>query len=141
MVSNVLYCMRHFKAAETGVHSAGTIRMRPSLPLRCITTRRLSLIITSIIISSGLGRDLHGQKVICRHGFEFIFIRHIRHRLCFRSQFHWKLAGGGSPCFTGLSLDLTNYGNPFSGFGTWERGGEPGSRRNKWRAVKHTNNE
>jgi hypothetical protein len=148
--------MGNLAQQETGVHSAGATRMRPSLPLWCTTTRRLSardltpcsavLIITTIVISSRLDRDLHGQKVICRHGFAFIFISH-RRRL--RSQFHRKLAGSSSPCFTGLSLDLTNYGNSFPGVRTRERGGEPVSQRNssfwegrgKENAVKDTNNE
>jgi hypothetical protein len=144
---------------KTGIHLAGASRARPSLPLRCMTTRRLSagdltscfsaLIMTTIIISSGLARDLHGQKVICRHGIAFIFIRHLRHRRRLRSQFHRNLAGSSSPCFTGLSLDLTNYGNSFSGVRTWEWGGEPASQRNSsfWEgrgeedAVKETSNE
>jgi len=118
--------------------------MRTSLPLRCITTRQLSagdltprsaaLIYTSILFSSRLDRDLHCQKVICRHGFAFIFIRH-RRRPRLRSHFHQKLAGSSSPRFTGLSLDLTNYGNSFSGVRTRERGGEPASQRKSsfWR--------
>jgi hypothetical protein len=124
---------------KTGVHSAGATRMRPSLPLRCITTRRSSagdltpcsttLIITTIIISSRLDRDLHGQEIICRHGFALMFIRHPhhRHRLC--PQFHRKFAGSSSPCFTCLSLDLTNYGNSLSVVRARERGGEPASQR------------
>jgi hypothetical protein len=120
---------------KTGVHSAGAIRTRPSLPLRCKTTRRLSagdltpcsttaLIITTTIISSRLGRNLHGQKVICRQGIASIFIRHLR------SQFHRKLAGSSSPCFTGLSLDLTNHGHSFPRVRTRGRGREPASQRN-----------
>jgi hypothetical protein len=148
--------MGHLAQQKTGVHSAGATRMTPSLPLRSITTRRSSagnltpcsaaLIITTIIISSGLERDLHGQKVICRHGIAFIFIHHLRR---FRSQSHRKLAGSSSPCLTSLSLDLTNYGNSFSGVRTREWGGEPALQRNssfregrgKENAVKDTSNE
>ena len=122
IVSNVLHRMEHLAKQKTGVHSAGATRMGPSLPLRWITTGCLSagdlspcsaaLVIT---FSSRLDRDLHGQKVISRHGFAFIFIRHLCHRPRLRFQFHRKLAGSSSPCFAGLSLDLTNYGNSFSG--------------------------
>ena len=94
-------------------------------------------------------RDLHGQKVICRHDVVFIFIRQLLHRRRLRSHFHRKLAGSSSPCFTGLSLDLPNYGNSFSGVRTRGRGGEPASQRSSsfWEgkgedaAVMETNNE
>lgn len=153
MVSNVLYRKGHLARQKTGVHSAGATRMTPSLPLRSIATRRSSggylTRSAALIISSRLDRDLHGQKVICRHGFAFIFIRQLRHRRRLRSQFHRKLAGSSSPYLTGLSLDLTNHGNSFSGARTRERGGEPALQRNssfwegrgKENAVKDTSNE
>ncbi len=116
--------------------------MRSSLPLWRITTRRLSagpgsltpcpttLVVTAIIIGSRLDRNLHSQKVVCCQGFAFIFICHLRHcpRRC--SKFHRKLAGSSSPCFTGLSLNLLNYGNPFGKVRTWGRCGEPASQGN-----------
>jgi hypothetical protein len=110
--------------------------MRPSLPLQCSTTLRLSagnstpcptaLVITTIINRS-LGRDSHGQKVVCHQGFAFIFICHLRHRRLLCPIFHWKLAGSSSPRFTGLSLDLANNGNSFAGVRTGGWGGEPAS--------------
>src|SRR5216684_6388000 len=121
--------------AETGVHSASATRMRPSLPLRCSTTHRLSAgnstpcpTATALVITtSRLDRDSHGQKVVCRQGFAFIFICHLRHCRLLCPIFHWKLAGSSSPRFTGLSLDLANNGNSFASVRTGGWGGEPAS--------------
>jgi hypothetical protein len=91
--------------------------MRPFPPLRLsagdLTPSPATSIIIFIIIG-GLDWDLHGQKVVCRHGFAFTVISRHRHRRCFRSKVNWNLAGSSSPCLTGLSLDLTNYGNSFA---------------------------
>jgi hypothetical protein len=123
-----------FGTAETGYHSASATRMRPSPSLRCTTTRRLSTgnltpspaALITIIVIIRLSRNLHGEKVICRHGFVVMFIS--RHRRL--SEFNWNLAESGSPCFTGLSLDFTDYGHPFSRVRTRGRSGESAAQGN-----------
>ena len=107
---------------KTGDYSASATRMRPSPSLRLsasdVTPSPPALRII-IIISSRLDRNLHGHKVVCRHGFAF---RLVNSR--FRSKFNWNLAESSSPCLTGLSFDLTNYGNSFARVRTRGRGGE-----------------
>jgi hypothetical protein len=96
--------------------------------------------IVAIIIGSILDRDLHGHEVISRHGHASIFIS----RRCFRFKINWDLARSSSPCLTSLSLDLTNYGNPFSRVRTRGRGRESAARGNsggKGNGVKTTSNE
>ena len=97
--------------------SASAARMGPSPPLRLSvgdsTPSPAALMIIVITIGSSLDRDLHGQEVICRHGFASIFISR-RHRRRFRFKINWDLARSSSPCLASLSLDLTNYGNSFS---------------------------
>ena len=107
--------------------------MRPFPPLRLSAGDLTLSPAASIIIFIIIGRldwDLHGQKVVCSHGFVFTFISRHRHRRCFRFRINWNLARSSSPCLTGLSLDLTNYGNSFARVRTRERGGESEAQEN-----------
>lgn len=99
--------------------SMWALSLPPSLRVVIITRRRWSSACDLVPVATStirLERNLHRQKVICRHGITFLYpcLRRLCHKRCSFGLTCWNLAGRCAPRLAGLSLDLTNRGYSFA---------------------------